>query len=346
MKKEKGLFTEKIKISNNRKKIYILSLTIILICVILFAITRGTYKIKVKDIIGIYKSHFFNTPGKFDDNAVSIILNVRTPRIFMSALVGASLSLSGLLFQGVFRNPLVEPYILGISSGAACGAAFAIVFGILSIEVSSFIFSILAMATAYFIATKNKSTPLVSLILAGLIVSSIFTSVLNYLKIISSDSKLRELSFWLMGGFYTSDYSSVLKLLPVFIIGFIVSSALSWKLNILTMGNEEAKSLGVNTEVIKIILILSATVLCSTSVSQVGIISWVGLMIPHITRLSSGPDHRYLIPVTCLFGASFMIICDTIARTLIMGEIPISIVTSIIGSPYLIYLLRSNRKVY
>ncbi|MDO4795672.1 MAG: iron ABC transporter permease [Brachymonas sp.] len=339
-------FSEKVTSIQKKKRIYIFLLFLALIVMTVFATSWGSYKIKINEIITIYESIFIKVDEIHDENSVSIILNVRTPRILMSALVGASLSLSGLLFQGVFRNPLVEPYVLGISSGAACGAAFSIVFGLFPIEVSSFLFSILAMFIAYFIATKNKSTPLVNLILAGLIVSSIFTSILNYLKIISSDSSLREISFWLMGGFYTSDSASVLKLLPVFILGFIISLVFSWKLNILTMGNEEAKSLGINIEFVKAVLILTATLLCSTSVSQVGIISWIGLMIPHITRLSSGTDHRYLIPITCLLGASFMIACDSIARTLIMGEIPISIVTSLLGSPYLVYLLRSKRKMY
>lgn len=346
MELKNKLFIKRVKISQKKKRLYILALLFFLVVVILFALTRGAYVVKVKDIINIYTHYFFSGSKNFDENAVSIVLDIRTPRVLMSALVGASLALSGLLFQGVFRNPLVEPYILGISSGAACGAAFSIVFGILPIEVSSFLFSVLAIIIAYFIATKNNSTPLVNLIISGLIVSAVFTSTLNYLKVISSDSKLRELSFWLMGGFYTSDSTSVLKIFPVFVLGFLVSFALAWKLNILTVGDEAAKSLGLNIEVIKAVLILVATVLCSTSVSQVGIISWVGLMIPHITRFVSGSDHKYLIPITCLFGASFMIICDSIARTLIMGEIPISIVTSFVGSPYLVYLLRSKRKMY
>ncbi|MGP1588182.1 MAG: FecCD family ABC transporter permease [Treponemataceae bacterium] len=346
MKMHDGVFAQKIQLSHNKKIICIFALIFVLIAVIIFALTKGAYKVQIKDILRIYLYKIFNIKGNFDTGALSIILNIRTPRILMAAVAGASLSLSGLLFQGVFRNPLVEPYILGISSGAACGAAFSIVFGFLSIELCSFFFSILAIVIAYFIATKNKETPLVSLILSGLIVSSIFTSILNYLKIMSSDSKLRELSFWLMGGFYVSDFASLGKLFPIFFLGFIISLAFSWKLNILSMGNEEAKSLGVNTEIVKIVLILTASILCSTSVSQVGIISWVGLMIPHVTRLSVGPDHRFLVPVTVLVGAIFMVICDTIARSLIMGEIPISIVTSIIGSPYLIFLLRTNKRMY
>lgn len=307
----------------------------------------GNYKVPIKDVFNVISYHLGSGIRPALKSNI-IVWEVRIPRVILAAIVGMALSVAGTVFQGLFRNPLVEPYILGVSSGAACGAALSIVlsFGAMSIQLTSFIFAMIAMGMAYAMATNKKETPLVNLILSGIVVSSLFTAILNYIKITAGDKQLREITFWLMGGFYTADWKNIKTLIPFIIIGILIIWAFAWKLNVLTMGDQEARSMGVSVGPLKFLLISLATFITAISVSTVGIISWVGLMIPHMARMTIGPDHRYLMPLSALFGGIFMVICDTLARTLIMGEIPISIITSVIGTPYLIYLLRTNRQVY
>ena len=263
-------------------------------------------------------------------------------------MTGVLLSVSGAVFQGIFRNPLVEPYVLGVSSGAAFGAAACIVFSwtFVSKGAAAFLFAMLAMALAYGFAFEKEEIPVVRLILSGMIISSVFTALLNFLKVAASDSKLREITFWTMGGFYTSEWKGALRLTAIAVLGLILTCGYGWKLNVLAMGEQECRTLGIHAGRLKLLLIVSATFLTASCVAEAGIISWVGLMIPHGARMLIGPDHRYMIPFSALLGGTFLVLCDTLARTLMMGELPVSIVTSILGAPYLIYLLRQNRKVY
>lgn len=341
-KGRKGLITnEKLK-----KRAVGLAFVLMLITM-LFAITAGKYSIPVVDVFkGILAKLGI---GSFtEDNSLVIVWEVRLPRLILSALGGMALAMAGACFQGVFKNPLVEPYILGVSSGAAFGAALSIVFlsGIMPNSVLAFVFAVLAMLLSYTIATNRWQTPLVNLILSGIVISSIFTALLNLLKTVAPDSKLREITFWLMGGYYTATWQDVVFMLPSVIISLAILWSLGWKLNVLTMGEQEAQTMGISVDRLKLVTLGISTFITAAIVSHVGIISWIGLMIPHGTRMIIGSDHRYLIPFSAFAGGIFMIICDTIARTIIMGEIPISIITSIIGAPYLIYLLRTNRQVY
>lgn len=332
--------------SERAKRTLILCAFAALISIMIFAVTAGNYRIPVADVFRVIGSKLGFGSAE-NNNYFVIVWEVRLPRICLAALVGVSLAISGTVFQGVFRNPLVEPYILGVSSGAACGAAIAIVFlsGTVSVSLMAFLFSVGAMALAYGVATRKGETPLVNLILSGVIVASIFTAALNLVKTVAPDSKLREISFWLMGGIYTAKWSDVLLLLPCCAAALAVLWGLSWKLNVLSMGDQEAATLGIRVGLLKLALLGVSTFITAMAVSMVGIISWIGLMIPHASRMIVGPDHRYSLPFSALLGACFLIISDTIARTIIMGEIPVSIVTSILGAPYLIYLLRTNRQV-
>ncbi|WP_034868170.1 FecCD family ABC transporter permease [Clostridium lundense] len=329
------------------KKFLLVIFFIILLLTMTIAIHFGTYKVPIMDVFNVIAYHL--GIGLKPIVKINIIVwEVRIPRVILASIVGMALSTAGTVFQGLFQNPLVEPYILGVSSGAACGAAVSIVLScsILSVQFTAFIFAMLAMAMAYTLATRKKETPLVNLILSGIIVSSLFTAILNYIKITAGDKQLREITFWLMGGFYTAAWKNVKALFLFILVSIIIIWAFGWKLNVLTMGEQEARSMGVSVGPLKLILISLATFITAISVATVGIISWVGLMVPHMARMTIGPDHRYLIPLSALFGGIFMVICDTLARILIMGEIPISIITSIVGTPYLIYLLRTNRQVY
>ncbi len=331
-----------------------------LVCLVLMvvSITQGSYGMTVSQVVRTIGNGLGLCAPTGDPMHSTIVWTVRLPRVLMAALCGMGLSLAGGVFQGVFRNPLVEPYILGVSSGAACGAALSIVLagagllgslpvgGLLAAGGLAFLFSLLAMGLAYAIATVNRETPLVNLILAGTVISSIFTALLNLLKLVADDGALREITFWLMGGFYTASWSKSLGMLPVVLLCLLVFRGLGWRLNVLSMGENEAKSMGLATGRLKFILLGLATLLTAVCVSQAGIISWVGLMMPHMARLLAGPDHRTLLPLSAFLGGGFLVLCDTLARTLTMGELPVSILTSLLGAPYIIYLLRRNRQVY
>lgn len=334
-----------IKTNRTKRRVILLALLLLLL-VMTMAVAMGNLMIPLTDVVSVFGAKL-GLRGAGDELYTSVVWEIRFPRVCLAAIAGAMLAVAGTAFQGVFRNPLVEPYILGVSSGAACGAAIAIVYlgGLVSVSLMSFAFSVLAMALSYGVATKAGRTPLVNLVLAGSVVASVFSAALNLVKTFASDSKLREISFWLMGGFYTAKWKDVLFLGLCGLVSMGILWSLGWKLNVLSMGDQEATSLGVRVGLLKLTAIGVATFATASTVSTVGIVSWVGLMIPHASRMLIGADHRYLIPFSACLGGFFMVLCDTIARTVIMGEIPVSIVTSILGAPYLIYLLRSNRQV-
>lgn len=337
----------KMRKSINRNSLFLWIGLIVFLLTLITTIQFGNYDITVKEVFGVIAARIQGREYP-DINMNMIIWDIRLPRVLTASMIGAALSISGAVFQGIFRNPLVEPYVLGVSSGAAFGAAASIVFSwtVVSKSMSAFLFSLVAMLLAYGMAYAKENMPIVRLILSGMIVSAVFSALLNFLKVMASDSKLREITFWTMGGFYTSEWSGAIRMTVLTLVGLLIMWLCGWKLNVLTMGDAEARALGIHTGWLKFWLILIATFLTASSVAEAGIISWVGLMVPHAARIIMGPDHRYMIPFSALLGGVFMVICDTLSRTLIMGELPVSILTSILGAPYLIFLLRHNRKVY
>ena len=309
-------------------------------------ITLGAYGTGLWDTYRVILAHL--TPF-FDGLEISklhttIIWNLRAPRILLAICVGMVLASSGAAYQACFRNPLVEPYILGASQGAAFGAALGMVFPLffLSIQFSAFFFSALAVGLAYTLARVRGENPLITLILAGVIIASVFSGLVSILKFIASDAELRGIVFWMMGGFYYATWDDIALTAPIGLACFLVIWCFGWKLNILSMGDEESKSLGVNPERYKFILIGLATLGTAISVSTVGIIAWVGLMMPHAARMMIGPDNRYVVPAAGLLGAIYLIICDTLARCLTSSEIPVGILTSLVGAPYLFFLLKTK----
>lgn len=329
-----------------RKYMLLGIVSVLFLGTMILAIQFGSYSVGAGELLDVMDAHI-NGLVYPDSSTDTIVWGIRLPRVLTAAMIGVALSISGAIFQGVFRNPLVEPYILGVSSGSAFGAAVCIVyFPMASKSLVAFLFAVVSMFLAYALAYSKENMPVVRLILSGMIVSAVFTALLNFLKVLASDSKLREITFWTMGGFYTSEWAGAIRMTWIAGIGLFLACVLGWKLNVLAMGDQEAKTMGIHVGRLKFLLILVATFLTASSVAEAGIISWVGLMIPHAARMLIGPDHRYMIPFSALLGGTFLVICDTLARTLIMGELPISIITSILGAPYLIFLLRHNRKVY
>jgi iron complex transport system permease protein len=278
-----------------------------------------------------------------------IVWRIRLPRIFLAALTGAALAMSGAAYQGCFRNPLVEPFILGASSGAAAGTALAILFPQIFIQpqLSAFVFAMAAVSLSYGLARTRERTPPVALILSGIIVGALFSALVGIMKYLAADEQLREITFWMMGAFYYANWSDVRTAFAAVTPSFVILLAMGWKLNVLSLGDDEARSLGINPEPVRLILIAAATFAAAVCVSIVGIVAWVGLMMPHASRLLFGPDNRWILPASAIMGAAYMVLCDTVARSLTGGEIPIGIVASILGAPYLLWLIRAKgREVY
>ena len=281
------------------------------------------------------------------DGAVeSVVLEVRLPRIIAALLAGGGLAISGAALQGLFRNPLVSSDILGVSSGAGFGAAIAILVSdsIMVIEMSAFIFGLIAVGLTFWISRVNQQTPLLMLILSGIVVGSFFMALTSICKYVADPmNKMPTIVFWLLGSLNHVTRSDLLFLGPVIILSSVLVILLRWRINLISMGDEEARALGVNTEQMKFLLIVTTTLITAATVSMCGLIGWVGLVIPHIGRILVGPDNRRLIPVTFLVGAVFLILVDTLARTLTSSEIPIGLLTAGIGAPLFAVLIRINR---
>lgn len=327
-----------------KRKIFTIGLLLfILLASTMVSLTVGAYNISVLEVYNTLTAKA-NTLHDVDKLHNTIIWNIRLPRIILALTVGVALASAGAAFQGCFRNPLVEPYILGVSSGGAFGAALAIVYpGIgVPLKVSAFVFGGLAVTLAYLLSRVQGETAAATLVITGVVIGSIFTALVSILKYLAGDTALREIVFWLMGGFYYAKWNDVKIITPIVFSCFLILWFMSWRLNVLSMGDDEARTLGVNPERIKLVVISLATLISALSVSAVGIIAWVGLMMPHAARMILGPDHRFMLPATALLGAIYLLLCDTLARTLTTAEIPVGIITSILGAPYLLYLIRSK----
>ncbi len=314
--------------------------------VFLLALSIGAYGLSVPEVIDIilYKiSGYTIFNSSLSAPAITALINVRLPRVILSMLVGAALSVSGASFQSLMKNPLVEPYTLGVSSGAAFGAALSMSFLSLPIQISAFVFAMLSITICYSIAQQKGDASVISLILAGIIISSIFTAALSVVQLMVDPLKLQGLVFWTMGAFYTATWEKVFSSIGFMGIGFILIFVFRWKLNILSLGDQEAKMLGVNPKIYKGIIIFAATLLASSSVAVTGIISLVCLMIPHICRMLFGADNKRLIPLSMAFGASYLTLVDIFSRNLFTFEIPVGIFTTFLGAPFFILLLRKVR---
>jgi len=281
----------------------------------------------------------------------TIVWDLRLPRILTAALVGASLALAGAAFQGILRNPLADPYIVGTSAGAAVGGVFAIVFkirgsffGISMIAVLAFAGALLAMYIVYRISVVGGRVPVETFLLAGVVVGSFLWAMVSFLLTLARQN-MQEIVFWLMGSTGSAGWNGVTMLFIYFIIGFAGLIYLSHSLNILTLGDESAMHLGVEVEKVKNLIIIFASLVTAASVASAGLIGFVGLMIPHVVRIVAGADHRILIPTSALTGAIYLMWVDTAARSVISpGEIPVGVLTAIMGAPFFLYLLRKRKR--
>ena len=307
---------------------------------ILLSLFIGRYPMNITDVIGTLFDASASSPERY-----SVIWQLRLPRTLAAAFVGASLSVSGAAFQGVFRNPLVNSGILGVSNGAGFGAALSIIlFGVgLYTYVFSFAFAVVAVLLSYMSGRIYGTTPNVMLILGGVVVSGFFGALTSIMKFAADAySQLPAITFWLMGSFANVNYTHFIALVPM-TAGILVIFLLRWKINVLSMGDKEAAALGVNVNVFKGLIIASATLSTAAAVCISGVIGWIGLVIPHVCRMLIGNDNDKLIPMSISLGASFLVLIDIIARNISTAEIPIGILTAVVGTPFFVYLLKKTK---
>lgn len=308
----------------------------------LYSFCVGYYTISIPDMLRVL------TSADTTSREYTVMVRVRLPRIVSAFLVGAALSISGAAYQGMFRNPLVSSDILGVSAGAGLGAAVAIFCHMPAalIQLLAFAFGMASAFLSYLIGTRARYGQTVSLVLAGTMIGALCSSGTSLLKYIgNADDTLETITFWLMGSMARADWDALVPALPALAAGFLLLFLLRWRLNVLTLGDEEATSIGVDPGKTRTIAIAGATLLCSASVCVAGIIGWVGLMIPHVARGLAGPQYSRLLPVCTLLGGIFLVLVDDLARTLTTMEIPLGVLTSFLGAPFFVSLiLRGRRK--
>ncbi|MFB3885894.1 MAG: FecCD family ABC transporter permease [Thermodesulfobacteriota bacterium] len=335
-----------------RKKVLTVSalLTVLLGLVILFSVMVGSVRVKPLHSISILFQSILRLKGTETETERAIILSLRVPRALLAGLVGAGLSVSGAIFQALLRNPLADPYILGVSSGAAVGAIIAILLGLstlsLGLPLASFIGALLTIALVFNFGRQNGKIHPHTLLLAGVIIGSFLSAIIMFFISISQKEELHTIIFWLMGDFSFSSYQAIYIISPYIFFGFICLYLRARPFNLILSGEESALQMGVDVERLKVISYLLASLITAASVSVCGLIGFVGLIVPHSVRLIFGSDHRILLPSAALIGASFLIASDTFARTFLAPtELPVGVVTAAFGGPFFIYLLRTRKVV-
>jgi len=338
-----------------RKILLILSALIALLTTVVVSVSLGSASLGFMEATQVILSRIFPFAGIDPGSKIAqtIIFDLRLPRIVLAIIAGAGLAASGATMQGVLRNPLVSPYILGISAGAGFGAALAIVFGIgvltqyggYIVVANAFIFSLIAMLMVYGIA-RLRGAHAETVILAGVAVGYLFSALLSLIQYVSPEHEaLRAVVFWLMGGFSSAKWESIFVVLPIVLITTVLMMKQSWDLNVMSLGEEVATSVGVNSKRVLEISMVLATLATASIISFTGVIGFICLISPHISRMLIGSDHRFLLPYSTIVGACLLLCSDTAARlVLIPAELPVGIVTSLLGVPFFIYILLSRRR--
>jgi len=319
-----------------------------LLLLTLLALGSGRYPLSAAEVGAVVWNRLAG--GADAGTADAIVWQIRMPRVAVAMLVGAALAAAGTAYQHLFRNPLVAPDTLGVSSGAALGAVLGIVLGAgaIAIEAAAFAGGLAAVGAVMLIASRLEAhEPLVTLILTGVVVASLLGAAISLLKYLADPyNELPAITFWLMGSFSSASLHELASLAPAVAVALVVLLALGWRINLLALPEDEARALGVNTRRLRAIVIAAATLATSASVAVSGIIGWVGLVVPHMARLLVGPEFSRLLPVAALFGAMFMLLIDTIARTMASVEIPPGILTAVVGTPVFIALLARARRMF
>lgn len=321
---------------------------VILLLSMLVAMGVGRYNISIGQIINALLPEGM-AMGEVDENVKTVIYSIRLPRVLIAVLAGSGLAVSGAAFQSLFSNPLATPDTLGVATGASFGATLGIMlgFGSLGIQTCAFLLGIACVVLVYSIGKIKGETSMIMIILSGMVVSSLFEAMVSLIKYTADpQDTLPQITFWLMGSMSGIGFDDLALGTPFILIGILIIFLLRWKMNSLSLHEDEAKSLGVNVKLIRVLIIMAATMITASVVSMCGKIGWVGLLIPHISRMLFGNNNKSVIPASIGLGAIFMVVIDTIARSATAAEIPISILTAVIGAPFFIILLRKTGGIH
>jgi iron complex transport system permease protein len=317
---------------------------------VLVAFTVGRYPVTLAELIEVLVSRLGGREATVSPAVENVVLLVRGPRVIAAALVGAALAVAGTAFQGIFLNPLVSPDILGASSGAALGAVLGIYFslGVIGIEALAFAGGLVAVAAVYVIGSLLRSRdPILVLVLTGVVVGALLGAGVGLVKYLADPyNQLPAMTFWLLGSLAATTVSDLLPLAGSVAVGTVVLIALRWRLNVMSLPEDEARALGLATGPFRIAIVAAATLVTSASVATSGVVGWVGLVVPHLARALVGPDFPRLVPTAALLGGGYLLFIDTIARTAAPVEIPLGILTAVIGTPFFIWLLAGMQRTW
>lgn len=323
------------------------AILIILPVIVLFcSLFWGRYPVPPATVARILASRILPLPHDWDPTLETIIIRVRLPRVLLAMAIGAGLAISGAAYQGIFGNPLVSPDILGVTAAAGLGAAIALLlgWGTTAVQTTSFACGILGVALTYTISRVYKTTPTLMLVLSGVVVAALFGAMTSAIKYIADPlQKLPAITFWLMGSLASASWPHFARAAPPILAGMAGLLAVRWRINILALGDEEARSLGIRTELLRGSIIVCTTLISAAAVCVAGVIGWIGLIIPHVARMIVGPDHKSLLPASLCIGAAYLLLIDDAARNLTAAEIPLGILTAMVGTPVFAYLLRKTK---
>lgn len=325
-----------------RSRLVMVLLALALVAAVLVSLALGRYPISPADAASMIVSRLTGLAGSFTDQQQALFFNVRLPRILLAAVVGASLSAAGAAFQGIFQNPLVSPDFLGASQGAALGACVAILAGAtaLGVSLSAFVVSMVAVGLVLLVSSRARGNRVLVTVLAGIMVKSLFEAGVSYTKLVADPSnELQAITFWLLGSFNGAKASDLALVAAPVAVGLVGLLAMRWRLNVLTMPDDEALSMGVDAPRVRALAVVFSALVTAASVAVSGLIGWVGLVVPHLARGLVGSDYRVLLPTSMLLGATFLLVVDDIARLALTSEIPIGILTSVVGAPFFLWLI-------
>lgn len=333
---------------HDRRTATIVALAIVLpLLLVVLSLNLGAYRIPLREILPLLAKAIFSAGGGAATPAADVLIRIRLPRILLALFAGAALAVSGASLQALFRNPLVFEFSLGLSYGAAFGAALSLVVlgARVPAQAAAFIFAIIAVLTVLLIAGRGASQ-VVTLLLSGVVVSALFQALLSVVEFFANPYALQALVFWLMGSLGQATWAELAVSLPLIGLGVAALVGLRWRLNVLSLGEDEARSLGIDVRKDKIIVIVLAALTTAAATAVTGVISWIGLVVPHLVRMAVGPDNRKVIPLSAAFGASLLLVADDVARGVFAFEVPVGILTSLVGIPFFIVLLKRSGKVW
>ncbi|MGW1098379.1 FecCD family ABC transporter permease [Streptomyces sp. NPDC002455] len=324
-----------------------LSLLVLVTVVALAALALGRYVVPPNEVVRLLAGQVIPLDRTWTPAEQSVVLDVRLPRVLLSLLVGGGLALGGAALQGVFRNPLVSPDVIGVSSGASFGGVLGLLLGAGSAAVvgGAFAFGLVALVTVLLIGRLNSGSPILMIVLGGTVTGAFFTALVSFAKYLADpESELPSIVFWLLGSLATATYAKALTAAVPILLGAAVVLALRWRLNVLSLGDEDATALGVPPRSTRALLLTAVALMTAGAVAVAGLVGWVGLVVPHLARLWTGSDHRVQLPAAFLIGGAYLTAIDTLSRTITAAEMPLGILTAVIGAPFFVLLLARSRK--